>query len=209
MGHRYYDELSRVTMVFMLVDYDNAKATAARERSDAQARASLQRLLDSADRFFTIANLSPKRTFFELYGGWRNPDGLPSEDHQRLSRVIPDFARTKAGGSWASFALVEALREPTETLVGTRDSGDQKMVDGMLVLDTVARARELKDATAAIVVVSADVDVLPGIVLAAEVSGGRLPLFLLRLLLGHDTRKDDRPQDKHLVERAAVLSLRR
>lgn len=196
-------------MVYVLIDYDNAKATHARERSDAHSTASLQRLLDSTDRLFSIVNLSPKRTFFELYGGWRNPDGLPSEEHQRLSRVIANFGRAKARNSLVSIALVEELQGSADTLVGTRDSGRQKMVDGMLVLDTVARARELKDATAAIVVVSADVDILPGMVLAAEVSDGRLPLFLLRLLLERDQRPDDQPQDKHLSGRAAVLSFRR
>ncbi len=209
LGRRHYEQRSAVTNVYVLIDYDNAKATRARETTEAQARASLQRLLDSTERLFRVTDLAPNRTYFELYGGWRNPDGYPSEENQRLLRVLGDFVGTKAGTSRTAFTLVQSIVGCADTLVGTRDSGNQKMVDGMLVLDVVSRARELSGTDSAIVVVSADVDILPGLILAAEVSNRTLPLFLLRLLLIHDTRPDTTPQDRHLADRAAVISFRR
>lgn len=209
MGSRYHDQLSDVTNAYVVVDYDNAKGTRAREATDAQARVSLQRLVDSTERLFSLVNLSPRRTYFELYGGWRNPDGHPSEENQRLTRVLVDFIGVKIAQSRTSFSLVQSIQGCSDTFIGTRDSGAQKMVDGMMVLDLATRAVALKGTDSALVAITADVDIHPGLVAAATLSEGRLPLFLLRLLLVGDVRPDSTPQDRLLGDRAAVFSLRR
>lgn len=203
------ERLEDIREIHALVDYDNVKAGVSRETQPKESHASLDRLLSYLDRKLEQLGFMPRRTYVHLYGGWLNEDGRGSQDAQNLAPILHEFRTRKVAGGRISLDLKKRLEvlpdeQPGPELLGTRYKGRQKMVDAMLVLDTLRFCANATPALA-VVVVSHDVDLLPGLLAASGGSGGPVPKYLLRLLRrSNDERKGACPQDLLLADVAEV-----
>ena len=202
--------MKAIEEVFVLADYDNCKAGASREETDAEAGASLERLFEVVDDLLRSRGMTEvKRVYLYLYGGWLDEKGRPSAESTRIGRVLPRYRSRKIAASHVTIATKIALEAfPERSLIGTRYGGKQKMVDAMLALDAAHFATPSDPSRAAdraVVIVSADVDILPGLV-----SRRRVPQFLLRLLRrgATESRPDTFPHDRVLGEVAEIHSRR-
>ena len=125
-----------------LIDYDNFRRRHRKSKHDLEF--DTRTLVDDVARAFVRVFPLVKELDIRLYGGWTNPDGLPSRDASWLYELLPDL-RGRRHGLIVRPALATTLIQfpafvPRGTIRGEGMKMRQKMVDGMIGCDALHMA---------------------------------------------------------------------
>ena len=163
----------RLTLVqgLALIDFDNFRERDKKSKVDLELDA--QTLVDSVARAFAAVFPDARELDVRLYGGWTDPDGLPSRDAYWLHELLPGLRGRQHGLIVRPALATTMIRFPEFLLRGTVRGRNQrqKMIDGMMGCDAlhVAAQGQIR-----IGLVTDDDDLLPAALSAHDTNAGML-----------------------------------
>jgi len=162
-------------IVFALVDYDNA----IEEWENTQADVGLNLSVLCSRLSARLSALIPgsENLTVRLYGGWNTAGNQPTRRADWLLAELPNYRKRFGPLRVRPSIVTELIIRSDLTFIGTYQNQEQKMVDGMLMVDALELAT---DANIAVAVVSDDDDFVPAIISGAERRKSTNPIYLLR-----------------------------
>ena len=154
-----------------LIDFDNFRERDKKSKVDLELDA--QTLVDNVARAFAAVFPDARELDVRLYGGWTDPDGLPSRDAYWLHELLPDLRGRQHGLIVRPALATTMIRFPGFLLRGTVRGRNQrqKMIDGMMGCDALHVAAQ---GQVRIGLVTDDDDLLPAALSAHDTNAGML-----------------------------------